>query len=253
MEFHILTVFPEMFASPLQASVLQRAQVRGLLRVYLHNIRDFTRDRHRVTDDYAYGGGPGMIMKPGPIVSGIQAVQERFGRAYVILLSPQGILLTQRLVKNLAQQERLLLICGRYGGVDARVQAYVDAEVSIGDYVLTGGELPALVVLDAVGRLLPNVLGDEHSVTEDSLFHGLLQGPVYTRPEEFAGMRVPAILRSGNHAAIAVWRRRQALLTTLRRRPELLPQAPLTPQDLATLQALQTQEALQEQATEHTS
>jgi tRNA (guanine37-N1)-methyltransferase len=253
MEFHVLTVFPEMFASPLQASVLQRAQARGLLQICVHNTRDFTRDRHRVTDDYAYGGGPGMIMKPGPIVAGIQAIQERFGPAYVILLSPQGTLLTQRLVKCLVQHARLLLVCGRYGGVDARVKPYVNAEVSIGDYVLTGGELPALVVLDAVGRLLPGVLGDEHSAEEDSLFHGLLQGPVYTRPAEFAGMQVPAILRSGNHAAIAAWRRRQALLTTLRRRPELLQQAPLTPQDVAILKALQAQEVQQEQSTEHAS
>jgi tRNA (guanine37-N1)-methyltransferase len=245
MEFHILTVFPEMFASPLQASILHHAQARGLLRIYLHNIRNFTTDRHHVTDDYPYGGGPGMIMKAEPIVAGIQAVQERFGASYVILLSPQGILLQQRLVHNLAQQERLLLICGRYGGVDARVQPYLDAEISIGDYVVTGGELPALVVLDAVGRLIPNVVGDAHSVQEDSFFHGLLQGPVYTRPVEFAGMQVPAILRSGDHAAVAAWRRHQALLTTLQRRPELLSLASLTPQDQIVLQELQAQEAHQ--------
>jgi tRNA (guanine37-N1)-methyltransferase len=239
MEFHILTVFPEMFTSPFQASILHHAQARGLLRIYLHNIRDFTTDRHHVTDDYPYGGGPGMIMKVEPIVAGIQAVQERFGPTYVILLSPQGILLRQHLVQRLAQQERLLLICGRYGGVDARVQPYIDAEVSIGDYVVTGGELPAMVVLDAVGRLIPEVVGDVHSVEEDSFFHGLLQGPVYTRPVEFAGMQVPAILRSGDHAAVAAWRRQQALLTTLQRRPELLSSVTLTPQDRAILQALQ--------------
>jgi tRNA (guanine37-N1)-methyltransferase len=147
--------------------------------------------------------------------------------------------LRQHLVQRLAQQERLLLICGRYGGVDARVQPYIDAEVSIGDYVVTGGELPAMVVLDAVGRLIPEVVGDVHSVEEDSFFHGLLQGPVYTRPVEFAGMQVPAILRSGDHAAVAAWRRQQALLTTLQRRPELLSSVTLTPQDRAILQALQ--------------
>jgi tRNA (guanine37-N1)-methyltransferase len=239
MEVHILTIFPEMFHSPLQASILQRAQERGLLRIQVHNLRDFTTDRHHVTDDAPYGGGAGMIMKPGPIVTGIQEIQARFGQAHVILLSPQGTVLTHDGVTALAQHERLLLICGRYGGVDARVQAYVQAEISIGDYVLTGGELPAMVLLDAVGRQVPGVLGDYHSVQEDSLFHGLLQGPQYTRPVEFAGVRVPDILLSGNHAAILQWRRQQALWTTLQRRPDLLQHAMLTPQERAMLRAFQ--------------
>ena len=243
MEVHILTIFPEMFTSPLQASILQRAQERCLLQIQVHNLRDFTTDHHRVTDDYPYGGGAGMVMKPEPIVAGIQEIQARFGPAYVILLSPQGTLLTQDGAKTLAQQERLLLICGRYGGVDARVQAYVQAEMSIGDYVLTGGELPAMVLLDVVGRQLPGVLGDAQSVEEDSLFHGLLQGPQYTRPVEFAGIRVPTILLSGNHAAIRQWRRREALRTTLQRRPDLLQHAALSPQDQAILLELQHEEA----------
>lgn len=243
MEVHILTIFPEMFHSPLQASILQRAQERCLLRIQVHNLRDFTTDRHRVTDDAPYGGGAGMIMKPAPIVTGIEEIQARFGPAHVILLSPQGTMLTHDVVKALAQHARLLLICGRYGGVDARVQAYVQAEISIGDYVLTGGELPAMVLLDAVGRQLPGVLGDYHSVEEDSLFHGLLQGPQYTRPVECAGVRVPDILLSGNHAAIMQWRRRQALRTTLQRRPDLLQHAALTPQDRAILLELQREEA----------
>ncbi|MDZ7378479.1 MAG: tRNA (guanosine(37)-N1)-methyltransferase TrmD [candidate division KSB1 bacterium] len=243
MEVHILTIFPEMLQSPLQASILQRAQERCVLRVQVHNLRDFTTDRHRVTDDYPYGGGAGMIMKPEPIVAGIQDIQARYGPAYVILLSPQGTVLTHDIVTTLAQRERLLLICGRYGGVDARVQAYVQAEISIGDYVLTGGELPAMVLLDAVARQLPGVLGDYHSVEDDSLFHGLLQGPQYTRPVEFAGARVPDVLLSGNHAAIRQWRRRQALRTTLRRRPDLLQRAVLTPQDRAILLELQHEEA----------
>src|SRR2546427_9190699 len=155
MEVHILTIFPEMFTGPLQASILQRAQERCLLQVHMHNLRDFTTDRHHVTDDAPYGGGAGMIMKPEPIVRGIEEIQARFGPAYVILLSPQGIVLTQEIAKTLAQQERLLLICGRYGGVDARVQAYVQAEISIGDYVLPGGGPPALVLLDVVGPPLP--------------------------------------------------------------------------------------------------
>jgi tRNA (guanine37-N1)-methyltransferase len=239
MEVHILTIFPEMFTAPLQASILQRAQERCLLQVQVHNLRDFTTDRHHVTDDAPYGGGAGMIMKPEPIVTGVHAIQARFGPTYVILLSPQGVVLTQDLAKTLAQRERLLLICGRYGGVDARVQAYTDAEISIGDYVLTGGEFPAMVLLDVVGRLLPGVLGDCHSVEEDSLFNGLLQGPQYTRPVEFDGVRVPAVLLSGNHAAIRQWRRRQALWTTLQRRPELLRGAVLTPQDQAILREFQ--------------
>ncbi len=243
MDIHILTIFPEMFASPFEESILHRAQARGLLRLYLHNIREFTADRHRVTDDIPYGGGPGMVMKPEPIVAGIQAVQERFGAAHVMLFSPQGTVLTQSMVKTLTQHERLLLICGHYSGVDARVQLYIDAEISIGDYVLTGGELPAMVMVDAVARLLPDVLGDEQSAEEDSLFHGLLQGPVYTRPAEFAGVSVPEILRSGNHAAIAVWRRRQALRTTLQRRPELLQQMRLSPQDLEILREFEAYKA----------
>ncbi len=236
MEVHILTIFPDMFTAPLQASILQRAQERCLLQVSVHNLRDFTTDRHHVTDDAPYGGGAGMIMKPEPIVTGVHAIQARFGPAYVILLSPQGVGLTQELAKTLTKHERLLLICGRYGGVDARVQAYTDAEISIGDYVLTGGEFPAMVLLDVVGRLLPGVLGDRHSVEEDSLFNGLLQGPQYTRPVEFDGVRVPDALLSGNHAAIRQWRRRQALWTTLQRRPDLLRGALLTPQDQAILQ-----------------
>lgn len=245
MEVHILTIFPEMFTSPLEVSILKHAQERHLLQVHIHNIRTFTTDRHRVTDDYPYGGGSGMIMKPEPIVTGIQSVQNHFGPAYVILLSPQGTLLTQELVKCISQKERLLLICGRYGGIDARVQAYVDTEISIGDYVVTGGELPAMILLDAVGRMIPDVLGDEHSAEEDSLYNGLLQGPRYTRPAEFAHQRVPSILLSGNHAAIAAWRRREALRTTLQRRPDLLERAALSPQDRETLREIQTKGATQ--------
>jgi tRNA (guanine37-N1)-methyltransferase len=242
MDIHILTIFPEMFTSPLEASILQRAQARDLLRICVHNLRDFTTDRHRSTDDLPYGGGPGMVMKPEPIVAGIQAIQARFGSAYVILLSPQGVVLQQTLVKTLSQRERLLLICGRYAGVDARVRPYIDTEISIGDYVLTGGELPAMVLIDAVGRLLPDVLGDEQSAAEDSLHNGLLQGPLYTRPAMFEGLDVPAILRSGDHAAIAQWRRRQSLRTTLRRRPDLLQHATLTAHDLAIVQELRAQD-----------
>lgn len=238
MEVHVLTLFPEMFVSPLHASILQRAQRRGLLRVSVHNIRDFTTDRHHVTDDAPYGGGVGMLMKPEPIVAGIHRLREHFGPSYNILLSPQGVLLTQEHAKKLVEQQRILLICGRYGGVDARVQAYLDEELSIGDYVLTGGELPAMVLLDVISRMIPGVLGEPLSVEEDSFFHGLLQGPQYTRPVEFEGMQVPPVLLSGDHAAIAQWRRLQALQATLQRRPDLLATAPLTAQDRVMLQTL---------------
>jgi tRNA (guanine37-N1)-methyltransferase len=225
-----------MFASVLDESILGRAQTRGLLQVYTHNIRDFTEDRHRITDDIPYGGGPGMVMKPEPIVAGIRAIQARFGSSYVILLSPQGQVLNQDGVKRLAHMERLLLICGRYSGVDARVAHYIDAELSIGDYVLTGGEIPAMVLVDAVARMIPEVLGDAQSAEVDSLFEGLLQGPVYTRPVAFEARYVPDVLRSGNHAAVAKWRRRQALWTTWKRRPELLQGAPLSAEDRAIVQ-----------------
>ncbi len=243
MEFHILTIFPEIFASPLEASLLKRAQVRGLISVHLHNIRDFTADRHRITDDHPYGGGAGMIMKLEPIVAGIRTIHERFGPAHRILLSPQGTLLNQDMVKTLAKKGRLLFICGRYGGVDARVEKYIDTEISIGDYVVTGGELPALLLLDAIARQTPKVLGDLQSVEGDSLFNGLLQGAQYTRPANFAGAQVPDVLLSGDHRAITQWRRRQALRTTLQRRPDLLQGAPLTLQDLAILRELQESES----------
>jgi tRNA (guanine37-N1)-methyltransferase len=243
MEFHILTIFPESFASPLETSIVKRALDRDLISVHLHNIRDFTKDRHRVTDDSPYGGGAGMIMKLEPIVAGIHSIVEQFGPAYRILLSPQGALLKQHTVKTLATKERLLLICGRYGGVDSRIEAYIDTEISIGDFVVTGGELPAMLLIDAVARLLPGVLGDRQSVEGDSLFNGLLQGPQYTRPANFAGQQVPDVLLSGDHDAITQWRRQQSLYTTLQRRPDLLQGALLTPQELALIRQWQGREA----------
>ena len=242
MDIHILTIFPEMFVSPLQASILQRAQERQRLQVTVHDIRDFASGRHRVTDDSPYGGGSGMVMKPEPIAAGIRALRERFGPAYVMLMSPQGRVLDQAFAKSLLVHPRLILICGRYSGVDARVLPYVDDELSIGDYVLTGGELPAMVVLDVVGRMIPGVVGDRQSVEGDTFFNGLLQGPQYTRPENFAGVRVPEVLLSGDHEAIAKWRQRQALQTTLEKRPDLLEGAPLTPQDRVILRELAGEE-----------
>ena len=243
MEIHILTIFPEMFVSPLRASILQRAQERGRLQVTVHDIREFASGRHRVTDDSPYGGGSGMVMKPEPIAAGIRALRERYGPAHVMLMSPQGRVLDQEFAKSLLDHPRLVLVCGRYSGVDARVMPFIDAELSIGDYVLTGGELPAMVLLDVVGRMIPGVVGDRQSVEGDSFFSGLLQGPQYTRPETFGGVRVPEILLSGDHAAIAKWRQRQALQTTLEKRPELLQRVPLSPQDRAILRELAGEES----------
>ena len=238
MEIHVLTIFPEMFVSPLRASILQRAQERRQLQVTVHDIRDFAAGRHRVTDDSPYGGGSGMVMKPEPIAAGIRALRERLGAAHVVLMSPQGRALDQEFAKSLLEHPRLILVCGRYSGVDARVMQFIDAELSIGDYVLTGGELPAMVLLDVVARMIPGVVGDRQSVEDDSFFSGLLQGPQYTRPETFDGVRVPEVLLSGDHAAIAKWRRRQALQTTLEKRPELLERVPLDPRDRAVLREL---------------
>ena len=243
MDIPILTLFPEMFVSPLQTSILQRAQECQKLKVTVHDIREFASGRHRVTDDSPYGGGSGMVMKAEPIAMGVRALRERFGSAYVILMSPQGRVLDQQYAKALLGHPRLVLVCGRYSGVDARVTQYIDAELSIGDYVLTGGELPAMVVLDVVGRMIPGVVGDRRSVEGDSFFNGLLQGPQYTRPESFGGVRVPEVLLSGDHAAIAEWRQRQALLTTVEKRPDLLERVALTPQDRAILRELTGEES----------
>lgn len=232
MRFDVFTLLPEIFPAYLGTSILQRAQERGILTVQLHNIRDYTHDRHRTTDDVPYGGGGGMVMKPEPIFEAVESVLGRPPSCPVILLTPQGRLFTQKVAVELAAQPWLALICGRYEGVDERVRQHlVTDEISIGDYVLTGGELAALVVIDAVTRLLPGVLGDPDGAWDDSYASGLLEYPHYTRPAEFRGWRVPEVLLSGNHAEIARWRRRQALRRTLLRRPDLLESAPLSEED----------------------
>jgi tRNA (guanine37-N1)-methyltransferase len=231
MHIHVITLFPEMFTSPLAASIPKRAQAKGLLRVSLWNLRDFAPDRHHVTDDAPYGGGHGMIMKPEPIVAAIEAVCRPLVAPWRVLLSPHARPLKQSTVERLAAHEDLVLVCGRYEGVDERAMAFVDEEVSIGDYVLSGGEIPALVVIDAVMRLAPGVLGNAASAVEESFTSGLLEYPQYTRPEAFRGLRVPEVLLSGDHAAIAAWRRREALRRTLERRPDLLARAALTDED----------------------
>jgi tRNA (guanine37-N1)-methyltransferase len=235
MRFHILTLFPELFTSVLSSTMLQKAQERGAVQFALHNIRDYAVDKHRVTDDEPYGGGHGMVMKPEPVVAALEALGDAPPRPRRILLSPQGRLLTQERATALAREPVVALVCGRYEGVDERVRAFVDEELSIGDFILSGGEVAALVVIDVVSRLVPGALGCSSSATIESFSDGLLEYPHYTRPPEFRGLRVPDVLRSGDHAAIARWRRQQALLRTLERRPELLSRAPLSDEDRAFL------------------
>jgi tRNA (guanine37-N1)-methyltransferase len=239
MRFDVLTLFPEMFTGPLQESIIKRAQERGLISVHLHNIRDYATGRHRITDDAPYGGGGGMVMKPEPIFAAVEAVLGDEKGVPVILLSPQGRLFTHEVARELSRYPRLVLICGRYEGVDERVREHLATdEISIGDYVLSGGELAAMVIIDAVTRLLPGALGDPGATFEDSHAWGLLEYPHYTRPAVFRGWAVPEVLLSGNHAAIARWRREQALRRTLERRPDLLERAPLTEEDRAFLARL---------------
>ncbi|MCJ7490605.1 MAG: tRNA (guanosine(37)-N1)-methyltransferase TrmD [Dehalococcoidia bacterium] len=230
MRIDVLTLFPEMFSGPLQASILGRAIEGGLVEVVLHNIRDYAEDKHHVVDDYPFGGGPGMVMKPEPLFAAVDAVAGlEPAKGHVILLTPQGRLLTQSIGDELSRRERLILVCGHYEGVDERVREHlVDDEISIGDYVLSGGELPAMVLIDVVVRRLPGALGSEESLTEESHAQGLLEYPQYTRPAEFRGWQVPDVLLSGHHAQIAAWRRQQSILRTARRRPDLLERAALT-------------------------
>ena len=230
MRIDVVTLFPGIFAGPLQESILAKAQARGVVEIRIVNLRDYAGGRHRVTDDYQFGGGGGMILKPEPLWAAVEAL--RTDAARVILLDPQGRRFSQEVARELAHASHLILLCGRYEGVDERVREdLVDDEISIGDYVLTGGELPALVVIDAVTRLRPGALGDAAAPQQDSFAGGLLEGPQYTRPEEFREHRVPEILLSGDHKRIARWRRLQSLWRTWRRRPDLLETAELTPEE----------------------
>jgi tRNA (guanine37-N1)-methyltransferase len=238
MQFHVLTLFPEFFTSALASTMLQKGQDRGALQFTLHNIRDYAADKHRVTDDSPYGGGQGMVMKPEPIVASVEALGSGPDRPWRILLSPQGRLLTQAHAIRLAERPALALVCGRYEGVDERVRGFVDEELSIGDYIVSGGESAALVIIDAVSRLVPGVLGCENSAADESFSDGLLEYPQYTRPPEFRELSVPEVLRSGDHGAIARWRRQEALRRTVARRPDLLAHAVLTEEDRAFLRTL---------------
>lgn len=239
MRFDIFTLFPDMFRGPFGESILARAQARGLLEIALHNPRDVTTDRHHIVDDYPYGGGAGMVMKPEPLFAAVEAVHES---GPIILMSPQGRVFTQSIARELASQPRVTLLCGHYEGVDERVREHlVTDEISLGDFVLTGGELAAMVVVDAVSRLLPGVLAPG-STEEESHAAGLLEYPHYTRPPEFRGWRVPEMLLSGNHAAIARWRRKEALRRTRARRPDLLARAGLSAADQKLLREIEAEE-----------
>lgn len=230
MQFDVFTLIPQSMQAYLDASILGKAQQAGLIEVELHNIRDNATDKHRTADDEPYGGGGGMIMKPEPMFAAVETVLGAAMKSVpVILLTPQGRVFTQQVARELALLPRIVLICGRYEGIDERVREYLATdEISIGDYVLTGGELPALVLIDAVARQLPGVLGAQGASERDSHADGLLEHPHYTRPAEFRAWRVPDVLLSGDHARIAAWRREQSLLRTLRRRPDLLDHASLT-------------------------
>lgn len=231
MKIDVLTLFPAMFAGPLDESIVGRARSAGILELRIHNLRDYTHDRHRTVDDKPFGGGPGMLLKPEPIFEAVESLATE--QTHVVLLTPAGRKFSQEIANELKQHEHVLFICGSYEGFDERVrETLADDELSIGDYVLTNGALPAMVIIDTVTRLLPGALGDEGSAQDESFSHGLLECPHYTRPAEFRGMRVPDVLMSGNHAEIAKWRAEQARLRTAQKRPDLLkniggkPQAP---------------------------
>jgi tRNA (guanine37-N1)-methyltransferase len=246
MRFDVFTLLPEVFPSYLETSILKRARERGLIDVHVHNIRDYTRDKHHTADDAPYGGGGGMVMKPEPVFESIESVlglsantETKPSDIPIILLTPQGRVFNQSIADELSKHPRIFLLCGRYEGIDERIREHlVTDEISIGDYVLTGGELPALILMDAVSRLLPDVLGDPTGAQDDSHAMGLLEYPHYTRPPEFRGWKVPDVLLTGAHVKIDKWRREQALLRTLKKRPDMLEKAELSKEDLKFLENL---------------
>ncbi len=241
MIFHIVTIFPDYFDSPLKHGVIGKAIESGLIQVNPVNLRDFTEDRHRTTDDRPYGGGAGMVMTPEPLAKAISQLKTESPQAPVILFSPAGRLFNHEMAQKLSGMDELILICGRYEGVDQRIiDKFVDMEISIGDFVLTGGEPAALILLDAVGRLIPGVLGSDESAVHDSFATGLLEHPHYTRPRNFMGMDVPDVLLSGDHKKIEEWRRRKSLEITLKRRPDLLDRAELSEEEMKFLEKLKS-------------
>jgi tRNA (guanine37-N1)-methyltransferase len=261
MQFEVFTLLPDVFPSYLETSILKRARERGLIDVHVHNIRDYTHDKHHTTDDIPYGGGGGMVMKPEPVFEAIESILELASShtppasslakhpvgakgepaCPIILLTPQGRVFNQTIATELSQYPRIALLCGRYEGIDERIREHlVTDEISIGDYVLTGGELPALILIDAIARLLPNVLGDPTGAEDDSHAMGLLEYPHYTRPPEFRGWNAPDVLLSGDHAKIDKWRREQALLRTFNKRPDMLEKTNLSKEDMKFIEGLRS-------------
>jgi len=239
IRFDVLSIFPQMLHSPLSFSLLKKAQEKGLIEIGLHDIRDWTEDKHNMTDDAPYGGGCGMVMKVEPVERALAAVKRENIQPLVVLMTPQGETFNQKMAAGLAEQKQIIMICGRYEGVDERIREHlVDREISIGDYILTGGELSALVVIDAVSRLIPGVLGNEESARTESFSHGLLEYPQYTRPAEYKGLRVPDVLASGNHAQIERWQRIEAIKRTWLRRPDLLEKIELSAEDEKNLERI---------------
>ena len=239
IRFDILSIFPEMFQTPFDCSLIKKALEKQLIEIHIHDIRRYALDKHRMTDDYPYGGGGGMVMKVDPIARALDDVAPARDNAQVVLLTPQGETFKQEIAEELSRYSRIVLICGHYEGVDERVREHlIDREISIGDYVLTGGELPAMIVVDAVSRLVPEVLGNRESALFDSFSTGLLEGPHYTRPQEYRDWRVPDVILSGDHKKINEWRRRKSLKRTLARRPDLLAKANLSEEDRKILEEL---------------
>lgn len=225
LTFTVITIFPQMFASTLGHSILKRAQEKNLLKINLVDLRDYTTDKHKMTDDYPYGGGQGMVMKPEPLVAAIEHARARNPQVRVVLLAPQGCVFKQSVAQRMASENEIVLLCGRYEGVDERVKAFIDEEISVGDYTLSGGEPAANIVIDAVARLIPGVLGNENSAADESFSDGLLEYPQYTRPEEFRGMKVPDVLLSGDHQRVKDWRQEKSLEITRQRRPDMMARA----------------------------
>jgi tRNA (guanine37-N1)-methyltransferase len=245
VQFDIITLFPSMFESPLSEGIISKAQKKGLIDIRVHDLREYTEDRHRTADDTPYGGGAGMVMKAEPLVRAIEAIKLPTGNTRTVFLTPQGALLKQERAKKLSAYSQLIILCGRYEGIDERVLSFVDEEISIGDFVLTGGEIAAMAVLDVVARLVPGVVGDAASVSEDTFSNFLLKYPQYTRPDNFRGLSVPEILLSGDHKKIAEWRSAESLKRTLKRRPDLIEKADLTDKEKKQLENIKESERLE--------
>jgi len=242
LEINILTIFSNMFKGPFSESILKRAQEKGLIKINIVDLRDFATDKHKTVDDYSYGGGPGMVFKPQPIWDAVEMINQKKSSLplKIIVTSAQGKIFNQEMAKNLSKEKRLLIICGRYEGIDERIPQLLDAEeVSVGNFVVSGGELPAMLMVDVISRMIPGVLGKEESMVNDSFYNEYLDYPHYTRPDEFKGSKVPEILLSGNHKEIEKWRRKQSLLRTLIRRPKIFANKEISKKDLDLLKELE--------------